>query len=69
VDGFDNYVVEVVGYDTYAGQEGVTLTMMRGDRLIYEVCIPPDVPLNLYSYAYDTYNGNEYRTKLVEYKD
>ena len=69
VGGFANYAVEAVGYNTYAGQEGVTLIMTRDDKLLYEVCISYDVPLNLYSYTYDSFSGNEYRTELVEYND
>lgn len=68
-DGVMGYEVEVVGYDTYAGQEGLTMTMKYEGDLIYEVCLSPDVAVNLYSYTYDTYNGNEYRIKLVEYTD
>lgn len=66
---FLDYEAEAVGYNTYAGHEGLTLTMKKSGRLIYEVCINPDIPVNLYSYTYDTFDNNEYRVELVEYSD
>lgn len=62
------YEVEVVGHNTYAGQKGLTMTMKQNNKQVYEVCLSPDIAVNLYSYTYDYY-GNEYEVTLVEYSD
>lgn len=68
VDSFLGYEVEAVGYNTYGGQEGLTLTA-ETDGLIYEVCLSTDVPFNLYVYDYDKERGEEYKATLVEFSD
>lgn len=60
------YTMEVTGRKTYAGQEGINFTMHEEDKLLHELCISPDIAVNLYQYYYD-YDGNEYRVELVEY--
>lgn len=62
------YEMEVAGYKTYAGQKGINFTMHKDGKLLYELCISPDLPVNLYTYIYD-HNGDEYRVELVEYND
>ena len=63
----DNFEMEATGRKTFAGQTDVNLTLKMHDRLLYELCVSPDVPVNLDSYTYDHHNNNEYRVEMVEY--
>ena len=67
VGAVDNFEAEATGHKTFAGQTGINLTLKMDDKLIHEVCISPDVPINLYSYTYEVHSDNEYRVELVEY--
>ncbi len=69
VDVVDNYEAEVTGRKSFAGQTGINLTLKRDDKLTHEVGISPDLPVNLYSYTYVTYNDNQFRVELVGYTD
>lgn len=65
----DEMEAEAAGYKTFAGQDGLLFTFFQEGQLVYELCISPDVPVNLYSYSYDTFSGNEFRVELVEYSN
>ncbi len=64
-----NFEIEASGRKTFAGQTGNNLLMRMDDNLVYEVCLSPDIPVNLYSYTFDQFDDDEFRVKLTEYSD
>lgn len=59
--------VAAPGHDTYAGQEGLTFTLKAGGAVEYELCVSPELPLNLYSYRIND-EGEYYKAELVEFR-
>lgn len=62
------YEVEARGIDTYAGQEGLTFIAREDNEVVYQICVSPELPVNLYLFHLDPYD-NQYGVELVEYRE